>query len=317
MANIRVYDDVEDLTINSVNVGGVTSIAINQDYVDTARSETSGYGSTTAAQGPEAVGMSGERTTLSFATSDVTQMVDLLKSTPGEVSWHGHESGAATYGTTTIAPAAPGNAAVLVHSASLSFSRGAYGVLSFDAIVRTDGAEGWSDYIKYVDAAVAPTLNPTARLWKPLTVTHTAVSITQIMSMDLTVTGRVLEDYSSDGVGVIADLAGWSSVTGNFVTREQDESAELGYDLGTKAMELAFGATSSLAVSLEGVGESVAQTLTILNVHLTSRARTGGHDWTGNSYGFEAQWRDPTTPWAERTLDAAVATDRLINFAAT
>jgi hypothetical protein len=314
MANIRIFEEVEALVVNGEDIGGASAITLVQEYAEVVRDEASGEGTTGAAQGAEAVDRLGERTTLSAVSTDVTQLVPLLVAAPAAAVWLGHESGLATFGQTTVGGA---NSKVIIHAASLAFSRSAYGLMTFDAIVGTDGDESWSDYVNYLNTQAAPAANLPTRLWKPTTVMLNAVSIGHLMSMNLNLGGRLVQDWDGDSVGVVADFTGWSTVTGSLVTHEQDESAELTYDLATKALEVVFGvSTDTLAVTLDGAGNTADQILTLQNVKLLNRQRTAGRGYTENSFDFECQWRDATDPWALRTLDDATPANRLINFAA-
>ena len=169
MANKRVFDEVEDASVNGVNLGGVSAISVGQSYMEELESDDGG-------DGPDDYSASGQRTDIDINSTDVLQLIALLISTPAAAVFSGHESGTApgTYVKSTIGT---GNSKIVCHTGQLTLSRGAYANMSVNGTVRTDGTEAFSAIAKHEVGVAAPTLQFPARLWKPTGMTHGAQAI--------------------------------------------------------------------------------------------------------------------------------------------
>lgn len=306
MANKRIFDDVQGLTINTIDVGGATAVAVTMDHVHKVDSRED------SVQGTSVVSDSGQRVDVDIRTTDVMKMVSLLASTPGAMTCKARESGAATYGLLEVAKASEG--VLVMHSANFSCSRDRYATLGLRGTVRFASGKTIADVVQYTAAQIAPTIAQPSRIWKPTAMAHdgnTTIAILHAQEASFDINGRVLTDYGDDDVGMTAvDVADYDAITGTITIR--DASATTGQQT---AQQLITNGVGDLSITLSGVAEVADKTLLLRNVKFRSYERTGGKDYTSWRVAFAAQWRDPATPFAIRTLTHATPAERMINFA--
>lgn len=302
--NKRVFDDVEDVSVNGINLGGLSAIAIAQSYMDEVEADDGG-------QGPDEYSESGERTDIDINSSDVLELIPLLISTPGTAEFSGHESGTApaTYVKSTIGTAA---SKIVCHTASLNVSRGAFATMSVQGTVRTDGVETFSAVAKHEVGQAAPTLQYPARLWKPTGMTHGAQTILHPVDFSMAISPRrLLVLYDGDDVGVtVVDIPGWT-ITGGLTVHDSSKDGVNDWDVMTK---LIAAGLADLTIAVEGVGSQGDMNLIVRNVKFRKRDKRSGRQVTQHALTWVAQFRDPGG--TERTVDAAISADRMVNFAA-
>lgn len=281
--NTRLFKDVQDLTINSLNVGGVDTIEVAQSYVDLIQHQD-------GAEGPRGLGKAGERVDIRFSGADIasdqsgTELIDaILGSTPATAIFYGQESGNTTYGKTTLGTA---NSKMVFHALTLRANRTDYSRLEALATMRMDQAEGLDDVCLYVDGEGAPTRNTPVRLWRPTTLTHAANPI-HIVDFTMSIVGRLLIDYGDTDEGLAAvDVADWT-ISGTVTHRDSMHEGVETVDISTKLLK---GAQNDMAVTLEGVAGGADKTITILQTEFTGRRRLSGSGYTDHVMDWRAQF---------------------------
>lgn len=305
-SNKRIFDDVQGLVANAVNVGGATSVAVTMDHVHKVDSRED------SVQGTSVVSDAGQRVDVDIRTTDIMQLVPVLTSTPGALNCKARESGAATFGLLEVAQATQG--VLVMHSGNFSCSRDRYAAVGLRGTVRFLTGKTIADVVKYTAAQTAPTITQPSRLWQPTAMAHNGTSnlpLLHAQEASFDINGRVLTDYGDDDVGMTAvDVADYDAITGTITIR--DASATTGQQI---AQQLVGNGVGNLTITLSGVGEIASKVLTLRNVKFRSYERTGGKDYTAWRVPFAAQWRDPATPFTIRTLTDATAANRMINFA--
>lgn len=306
MANKRLFDDVQGLVVNTIDVGGATSVAVTADHVHKIDSRED------SVQGTSVVSDSGQRVDVDIRTTDVMKMVSLLASAPGALNCKARESGAATYGLLEVAPAPHG--VLVMHSANFSCSRDRYAALGVRGTVRfASNAKTFADVVKFTAAQTAPTIAQPSRLWQPTAMAHdgdATIAILHATEASFDITGRVLTDYGDDDLGMVAvDVADYDAITGTITIR--DASVATGQQV---AQQLVGNGVGDLSITLEGVAEVATKTLLLRNVKFRSYERTGGKDYTSWRVPFAAQWRDAANPYTIRTLTDATPANRMVNF---
>jgi len=302
MANERVFDEVDALTVNSVEVGGINSIGITQGHIDTVESDDGN-------QGPAVRSRGGQKVDLSLVSTDVIDLIALLISTPATAIFYGRESGAATYVKSTIGTA---TSKLVMHTGALRLSRGAYAQMTVDGTVRSDGADTFTEICKHEDGQSAPTLVFPARLWKPTALTHGTIAVLHPVDANIRITPVLRQDYGDGDAGLSAfDIAGWK-VAVEATVRDSDAYLTNSYDICTQLLDQG---TKDLVIALEGVGQQGNQELTLRNCAFESRRKAAGKDYTGHTLSGGLQFEDPDSPYTMRTIDHATPAERLINFA--
>lgn len=307
MANKRLFDDVQGLAVNTIDIGGALSVGVTVDHVHKIDSRED------SVQGTSVVSDAGQRVDVDIRTRDVMKMVALLTSTPGALNCKARESGTATYGLLEVAPA--GDGVLVMHSANFSCSRDRYAELGLRGTVRfASGAKTIADVVNFTAGQTAPTIAQPSRIWQPTAMAHdgdSTIAILHAQEATFDVTGRVLVDYGDDDVGTTAvDVADYDAITGSITIR--DASVTLAQQV---AQQLVGNGVGDLSITLTGVAEVANKTLILRNVKFRSYERTGGKDYTAWRVPFAAQWRDPATPFTIRTLTDVTAANRMINFA--
>lgn len=304
----RIFDDVQGLTVNTVNVGGATQITVSEDYIHKIDSrEDAVQGTTVASQG-------GHMVDVDITSTDVLQLVALLTSTPGALVCKARESAAATYGLLEVCKV--GDGVLVIGGGSFEASRDRYATISVNGKARfASASKTFKDVVRYTAAQAAPTIVQPSRLWKPTSMSHdpggTPLAPKHLMSIRLDLPGRVLTDYGDADIGMTAvDFADFDIVTITATIR--DATVASGANIATALMG---NGIKDLAIGLEGVAEVPNKTLTIRNVAWRSNRRTGGKDWTGWELTGVAQWRDAVNPYTIRGLTDVTPANRLINFA--
>lgn len=304
---MRIFDDVQGLTVNTIDVGGATTIVVTMDHVHKVDSRED------SVQGTSVVSDSGQRVDVDIRTTDVMKMVSILASTPGAMTCKARESATATYGLLEVAKASEG--VLVMHTANFSCSRDRYATLGLRGTVRfADGTKTDADVVQYTAGQLAPTIAQPSRLWQPTAMAHdgtATIAILHAQEASFDINGRVQTDYGDDDLGMTAvDVADYDAITGTITIR--DASAAAGQQI---AQQLVGNGVGDLSITLRGVAEVAEKTLLLRNVRFQSYERTGGKDYTAWRVPFAAQWRDPATPFTIRTLTDVTAANRMINFA--
>lgn len=303
MANQRVFDEVEALTVNSTNVGGINSVSVEQSYMDNIQADGGGAG-------PDAYDEAGEKVTVSIASTDVLQLIPLLISTPATCLFYGHESGATTYTKATVGTA---KSKLVCHTGRLGVTRTGHAAMNIDGTIRSDDAETFEDICTYLDGQSAPTLHYPGRIWKPTALAHGSITVLHPVSLNVRITPRLLQRYGDTDVGLTAlDVAG-HDVSVDLTVHDSGVQGVTAYEVMT---ELIKQGTKDLTVDLEGVGATADQVLTLRNCRWRRRGKSTQRGDTSHSLSGVLQWIDPESPYTARTLDHETPATRLINIAA-
>jgi len=252
---------------------------------------------------------------LSITTRDILKMIPVLIATPATALFYGRQSGV-TGDNWTKATIGSGNSPLVMHAASLSLSRTAYGQVQLDGTVRSDGTEAQTALLAFLDAQAAPTETLPNYLWQIQSVSHdpggTPLTIVHPVDLTLRVTGILRTDYGDTDVGLSAvDIAGYRYALDLTVC----DSGKDGANSWQTVSALIANGTKDLAITIQGVGQQATQTLTIRNVKFTGNTKTMGRDYTGHRTTGVINRLDPGAAPTLRTIDAATPADRIINFA--
>lgn len=306
MPNNRIYSEVDGLVANGVAVGGVTAITTEQGYVDNIDSENDGT------DGPSDVDQAGQQVAGSVETTDVLQGIPLLLSTPTTAVFFGKESGAATWGKTTLANP-------VFHALRFAAQRGQYASIGVDFQCRfAAAADTFDDVEVFLRAQTVPTLTHPGRLWRPGSATHGSdpgLTAVHVQGITFTLAGRLLVDFDGDDLGTtVVDVAGYGAGAVELTIR--DLAQQTGPPTHEIATALMNNGVQDLVIGLKGVGDTADKTLTLRNCTFNQSRKSTGRDFTGRTISGRLQWRDPTgAPPVIRTIDDATAADRLIDFA--
>ncbi|MEK6676627.1 MAG: hypothetical protein AABZ47_13365 [Planctomycetota bacterium] len=304
MANTRTFDEVNEMTFNSIVVEGLKSLEIREGHRVNADSEQDGV------HGPDDVASAHQFVEGSLATDDILDLIGLLISTPGTATWKGRKSGSANWGQGTLTAPVP-------HGLSFSADQGGFGRgnLNFTCRFASAGAT-FADVVKWDEGGIAaPAAFPTpSRLWRPNTLAHGSLNVNHLVDLSFNLSGRVLTDADGNDIGETAvDVAGYAVPTVTITIRySQEIAADTKKDMKTA---LVTNGIANLTVAFVGVGNAVPKTLTIRNVKFDEARKTTGRNWTGHTLTGRCQWRDPLAPFTQRTINDATPANRLINFA--
>lgn len=302
--NKRVYDEVDGLKINTISIGGVTGIDVEQSHAVEIDSVSDGV------DGPSDADQAGQQVTFTIITTDVIQLIPLLISTPGSAEWFGHESGAATYGKGTLVNP-------VCHSGAFSSALGSYATITVNGQCRfPTAASTFKDVEGWLAAQQGPTLTHPSKLWQPKSAVHGALEPLHVQALNFNIPGRLMTDHDGGDKGITAvDVAGYTLGAVDLTIR--DSTQQTGPPTHDMATALIENGKNDLVVSFEGVGDTPDYNLTLRNMVFRRKRKTGGRGWSGHALNGVQQWRDPTgSPPTIRKIDHATAAERLINFAA-
>ncbi len=296
-----IFDEVEGLVMNAVNVGGLTSIGTDQGYAHTVDSEADGQ------DGPSNASEAGQRLTYNLVTSDVLRGIPLLIATPTSALWYGHEVDAATYGKGSLVNP-------VCHALSFDSRLGSYATITVQGQCKFPNAAATFDDVEgFVIGEAAPSLTHPNRQWQPRSAVHGSLTAQEVMGLTFNVRGKLLEHYRGGDKGTtVMVVAGYGLVEVTLTIRDtQVQAGPPSHDLGTALMK---NGVQSLVVNFEGVGDAADKTLTLRNCKFRTKRKAAGRDWSGHTLSGVLQWRD-ATGGTVRTLDDATPADRLINWA--
>lgn len=296
-----IFDEVEGLVVNSVNVGGITSIGTEQSHLHTVDSEGDGE------DGPSDASEAGQQVTFNIVTSDVLQGIPLLIATPASAVWYGHEVGVATYGKGSLVNP-------VCHALSFDSRLGGYAAITVQGDCQFPNAAATYDDVEgFVIGQPPPSLTHPSRQWQPHNAVHGSFTAYEIMGLTFGVRGKVRRHYRGNDKGVTTvAVAGYGLVEVTLTIRDtQVQAGPPSHDFGAALMN---NGVQNLVVDFEGVGDTADKTLTLRNCKFRGKRKTAGRDWTGHTLNGVLQWRDPSGGTI-RKLDDATPANRLINWA--
>lgn len=286
MANKRVFQ-VQGLVTNGQEVGGMASLNFDPVYGDVIESTPDGAG------GVEDVDRASLGIGASLTCSDVSKMAVLLDSTPGDTTFWGRESGAATYKKYTIGSA---DGKIVWSGANLSIPKNADGSLTLNGRVRfADATKELADVLKLTAGSDGTGKVQTypARNYRAYSASFdpdgagAAIAPLHVESLALALSATVHKDSSDSDIGETAvDLGGWNTLEVTLVHR--DASAVAPGDISGELMAAARGV---LTVSLRGRGGAAAKILTVNNLLWTAAPVTHGPGYAEFTLTGKAGWR--------------------------
>ncbi len=305
MPNQRVYDQVDGAVFNGVAIGGATQIVTTSETIVNVDAEHDG------SQGVSESTSEIWRVRSTINTTDVTKMIAALISAPSAGDFFGHESATATFEKASLKNP-------VFFSAAFDANVNSHATLSLQAQCRFGDGDDLEDVESYVAGQPKPAKTHPGRLWRPLTALHGStpgIAPLHVQQLSFSVSARggsPLEDSGDGDKGTTAvDVPPFDKVPVTLVIR--DTKVKAGAE--DVAGQLLKAGVADLVVTLEGVGATANQTLTLRNCKFNKKTRTSGAGWTGVSLTGHLVFRDPVTPFTERTIDDAIVANRLINFA--
>ena len=318
MANKRVFQ-ASAVKNGTQGIGGVAQIGLDFSYKDILRSPAQG------AVGIEDLETAGLRVGVNLDCGDVLLALALMNLTPSGLQWYGKEAGAATFHKYEILAA---DAVIVWHGLNLKFSANADAQLSLNGTLRfASGTKDFADVLKVSDVIAASTRATDVvyplRMYRlgmmsfdPDAVGPTTFSPLHFKSLNVSLKGRVLEDYDDDDIGLTSvDVADWGPVEASI--EHLDASKQTGTNpQADMVAKLRTSGAGTLTTVIKGVAGAANKTFTMRNLKFIGASPSFGADYARFSMKAESTWRNnvPTTP-VIYSLDGVSPTVKIFEFA--
>ena len=318
MANNRVFQAAA-LKSGSQGIGGMANLGFDFSYKDILRPPAQG------AVGIEDLEVAGLRVGVNLDCGDVLLALALMNQASGGLQWYAKEAGAATYHKYEILSA---DAVVVWHALNLKFASNADASLGLQGTLRfASGAKDFADVLKVSSAVTAATraadLVYPIRMYRlglmtfdPDAVGPASFSPLHFKSLNVSLKGRVLEDYDDDDIGLTSvDVADWGTVEA--AIEHLDASKQTGTNpQADMAARLRTAGAGTLTTVIKGVAGAANKTFTMRNLKFIGASPTFGADFAKIPMKAESTWRNnvPTTP-VVYSLDGASGTSKIFEFA--
>jgi hypothetical protein len=291
MANARTFI-AQALTTNGVDVDGLADLSFQGDY-------TSVQSTPDGVVGVEDVDRAGLDVNATLTCADVLEGANILAGAAGDTKWRCKESGAATWHSYLIDQATDGW--IVWHGMALNFPKDAYGVLTCNGKVAfAAAAKNWGDVFAATggsdEAAAILATRATGyavRKYRPnngLYGSGPGIAITHVDSLNLSLTGRVINDYADLDIGQTAvDVAGWNPLDISLVCKD----ATIAGAENIVAQLEGVATRADLTIDLEGAAGAAAVTLTVKTPLITGVGQidVGNDGYATFPVTMQAGWR--------------------------
>lgn len=283
--NKRVYHP-EAMTINSVEVGGIMTVAIEEGYENILRSSPDGL------RGPSIVDRECQFCRGVIVVQDWPDIISLLLGTIGTCVFYERKSGvAAATGYTKHTITNP-----VIYAVSLSINKGGYAPVSASFECKAaDETKTIADMHAMEDSQAAPTYVSAARGgWRITAATLGSTSIYHLVGFSFAIGMRLVKACNDGDVAYtcVDALIEAMSAGGSINFRDSEiTSAKL------KVQQLLLASAGSLVLTVVQSSGAASKTITIANVICTSDAENSdvNSDFSGYSVNYEVA-NNPDTP---------------------
>ncbi|MCJ7778634.1 MAG: hypothetical protein MUP16_10005 [Sedimentisphaerales bacterium] len=289
--NKRVYHP-QAMTINTVAVGGIMTVAVQEGYENIVRSSPDGL------QGPPIVDRECQFCRGTIVVQDWIDAVLLLLGTIGTCIFYERISGvAATTGYTMHTLTNP-----VIHTITLTFNKGGYATVSANFECKAnDETETIADMHAMTDTHAAPTYVPASRGgWRIISAVLGAINIYHLTGFTFTITLPLVKACKDEDIAYTAVDARLDGLTATGLINFQDSEITASQ---LKVQQLLLASAEDLIITVvqsPGTGNKV---ITIANIIFTGDGEN--YDVNAEFTGYSANYEVNNDPAAPLTLGTA------------